>query len=159
MNGRYESYITDCSDELAKIKQWIDQNKMHSNIQYLVSYGVIKASGTTESIMKQILFDYLSTNCNSEAVQYFTKHIIDSSFNPSTGQIENLLSSINADWASRFQDATKASQEKADLNSLVKLRNSFAHGTAITASIENIITYFESSHHVLELLYNIVFPQ
>jgi hypothetical protein len=133
MNGKYDLQISDCSAELNKIKQWIDQNKMHSNIQYLVSYAVIKSSGTIETVMKQMFF------------------------NPSTGQIEKLLSGINPVWKVSFETAIKATCQKGQLNSLVELRNSFAHGTAITASIDNIITYLNAGYWILEQLHKIIF--
>ena len=158
MDGKYQSYLTDCAAELGKIKQWIDSNKLHSNIQYLVSYAVIKSSGTIEYTMKQMLFDYLSAGCNTEALQFFTKHIIDASFNPSPGKIQKLLSSINPVWEAQFLDAIKGSQQKGDLKSLVDLRNNFAHGLPITASIENIINYFNSGVWILEKLNGIIFP-
>lgn len=158
MNGRYQSLLSNADMELQKIKLWIDSNKLHSNVQYLVSYSVIKASGTIEYTMKQILFDYLSSGCNSEAMQYFTKHIIDASFNPSPGKIQNLLTTINTAWGTSFDNAIKGKQQKTDLKSLVELRNGFAHGSSITASIDNVVTYFESGKWILEQLNDIIFP-
>lgn len=158
MDGRYQSLLSDTSIELQKIKGWIDSNKLHSNVQYLVSYSIIKASGTIEYTMKQMLFDYLSSGCNPEAMQYFTKHIIDASFNPSPGKIQNLLTTINASWGTSFDNVIKGTQQKAELKSLVELRNGFAHGSSITASIDNAITYFESGKWILERLSDIVFP-
>ena len=158
MDGKYQNYLSDCSTELNKIKLWIDSNKLHSNIQYLVSYAVIKASGTIEYTLKQMLFDHLGEGCNTEALQYFTKHIIDASFNPSTGQIQKILSSISADWENQFKESIKGSQQKGDLKSLVDLRNNFAHGISITASIDNVIAYFNSGVWILEKLDEIIFP-
>ncbi len=158
MDGKYQTPLVDCTNELDKIKLWIDSNKLHSNIQYLVSYAVIKASGTIEYIMKQMIFDYLCCGCGTETIQYLTKHIIGASFNPSLGQIQKLLTSVNSQWWTSLDNAIKGSRQKRDLNSLVELRNSFAHGTPITASIENVITYFNSGVWILEQLSNIIFP-
>ena len=38
------------------------------------------------------------------------------------------------------------------LNSLVKLRNSFAHGSAITASINDVKNYYNAGIWILEKL-------
>lgn len=158
MDGKYQGYLLDCSTELEKIKKWIDSNKLHSNIQYLVSYAVIKSSGTIEYTLKQILFDHLCAGCNTEALQYFTKHIIDASFNPSTGQIQKILSTISTDWEKQFEATIKGTKQKGELKSLVDLRNNFAHGTSITASIEDVIAYFNSGVWILEKLSDIIFP-
>ena len=46
----------------------------------------------------------------------------------------------------------KASGEKDKLNSLVQLRNDFAHGDSIAVSIDTVIKYFDSAINILNIL-------
>ncbi len=157
MRGRYKDTIDDCSLELDKIKNWININKFDTNVQFLVSYGVIKSCGTIEIVLKHLLFDVLSTDCRLETRTYLTKHVLDASYNPKTGKIEALLGDMSDEWKNSFIRDTTAAKQRTDLNSLVELRNEFAHGTTITASIENVITYFVSGVWIIEKLERILF--
>lgn len=152
MNGNYQGMIDDCKLELKNIKQWIDNNKLHSNVKYLVSYAVIKACGTTEVIFKRIIFDYLSNGANNETIEYLTHNIIESSYNPSCFKIERTLKLINVNWKKSFSDKFNKSNEKTELDSLIQLRNDFSHGGNISASIEDIIKYFDGAEKILKEL-------
>jgi hypothetical protein len=156
MDGRYLSDLRDCSIELNRIKSWINSNPFDSNVRYLISYSVIKASGTIERILKSILFDHVSQGANSEAVNYFSKHITEASFNPSPGAIERILSDFDNSWGVAFKNAISGAQQKGDLKSLVQLRNDFAHGTAITPSIETVLKYYISGVWILNEVCKIV---
>lgn len=156
MNGNNKETIEDCKEELEKIKKYICDNPLSSICQYLISYSVIRACGTIETIIKNIIFDRLSIGANQEAINYFEKQILESSWNPSCGKIQNILDIINSNWSQSFQAATKNTKEKSDLSSLLNLRNDFAHGQKITATIDNIIDYFEGSCNIVICLVNII---
>lgn len=152
MNGNYRQTLRDCEVELNSIQQWIDSNRLDSNVRFLTSYSVIKACGTVEYVFKQIVYDYLSSGANEEAKTYLNKSIIEASFNPSTGQMYRILEKINSDWRVGFENLIKGSSQMGQLNSLVKLRNSFAHGSAITASINDVKSYYNAGIWILEKL-------
>ena len=152
MNGDYRQTLRDCEVELNSIQQWIHSNRLDSNVRFLTSYSVIKACGTVEYVFKQIVYDYLSSGANEEAKTYLNKSIIEASFNPSTGQMYRILEKINSDWRVGFENLIKGSSQMGQLNSLVKLRNSFAHGSAITASINDVISYYNAGIWILEKL-------
>lgn len=156
MNGRYIPDLRDCSAELIQIKTWINAHRFDSNVKYLIAYSVVRASGTIERVLKSMLFDYVSQGANAEAVNYFTKHISDASFNPSPGQIEKMLTTFNPAWASSFKNSINGTQQKADLKSLVQLRNNFAHGSSITSSIETVLKYYVSGIWILNELSKII---
>jgi hypothetical protein len=157
MNGKYKIEIDDCSNELNKIKTWIDSNKLDSNIKYLVSYAVIKSCGTIENVFKQIIFDHVSKGSNEEAMEFLTKNIINSSCNPKTGQIQKMLDQINSKWSNEFATKIIAKNQKGQLNSLVELRNNFSHGNDITSSIENVIVLFQAGVWILEKLHECIY--
>ena len=152
MNGDYRQTLRDCEVELNSIQQWIHRNRLDSNVRFLTSYSVIKACGTVEYVFKQIVYDYLSSGANEEAKTYLNKSIIEASFNPSTGQMYRILEKINSDWRVGFENLIKGSSQMGQLNSLVKLRNSFAHGSAITASINDVKNYYNAGIWILEKL-------
>ena len=156
MNGRYIADLRECSIELNQIQKWIKSHPFDSNVRYLISYSVVKASGTIERVLKSILFDYVSQGANPEAINYFTKHIVEASFNPSPGMIEKILNNFNVSWGISFKSAISGSQRKGDLKSLVQLRNDFAHGSSITPSIETVIKYYISGVWILNELSKIV---
>ena len=156
MNQSLEREINDTKQELLKIKGWIDNNKMDSKVSYLNAYSVIKASGTIEQVLKNILFDKLSDNISEEAKHYLSKHILESSYNPSTGQIQKLLQDINSSWWSSLDKMIAKKNHKNNLNSLVQLRNAFSHGNSINESIDVIILYYESGIEIIKYLNEII---
>lgn len=158
MDGKYKDVLDDCINELDILKRWIDSNKFDTNVRFLVAYAVIKSCGTIEAVFKQMLYDQLvAGGANDEAKNHFTKHIIDASFNPSCGQITRLLCAINSLKNNDFELLTKGTTEKGDLNSLVELRNTFAHGNAISASIDIVIRYYNSGIWILQKLDSVLF--
>lgn len=150
--------IDDARQEISNIRTWInqDRNQLDSKSKYLISYCVVRASGTIEVTYKNIIFDYLTTGAQSETVVYLEKMILDSSSNPNTGNISNLLQSVSVPWKTQFDQDVKEDNIKSDVNSLVQLRNDFSHGKNINISIDTVLRYFESATKMLYILDNIV---
>ena len=156
MNGECERLLLDCENELNQIKEWIDDNVFNSNVRFLTLYSVIKSCSTIEVIAKRLIYNYLSQNGNTAANKYLEKAIIDSSTNPKTGNIEKILQQIDNDLKETFHSQLNE-PDKINLNSLVRLRNDFAHGKSINESINTIIRYFQSGKCILNQLNNILF--
>ena len=156
MNGEFLQMIEDTKGELNSIREWInDQNQFDSKTRYLISYAVVKASGTVEVIFKNIIYNYLIIGANEKTKWYLEKVIIDSSCNPGTGNMSSMLQNISSEWKTLFDEQVKQSGEKDKLNSLVQLRNDFAHGDSISVSIDTVIRYFDSAVKILNILDNI----
>lgn len=158
MDGNSKQLLKDCQVEIDDIKRWIAENKFHSNTRYLTAYAVVKASGTIEYVLKQMIFDRLSKGTSEETNNFLSKSIVEASYNPSTGQIMRILQKINSEWKERFELTIRSTKEKGQLNSLVELRNNFAHGSPITASINDVDTYFNAGIVILDRLWNILNP-
>ena len=156
MNGENIQALEDCQREILKIEDWINHHQLDSNIKFLVSYAVIKASGTIEAVLKSSLYEYLSKNAMEETKSLLQKNILEASFNPSTKQVSNIFDKLNSSWSQIFLEQTKSLQEKTDLNSLVSLRNDFAHGSSITTSIQTVKRYFFSGKRILEIIDDII---
>ena len=159
MNGENIQALDDCQREILKIEDWINHNQLDSNINFLVSYAVIKASGTIEAVLKSSLYEYLSKNAMEETKSFLQKNILEASFNPSTKQVCNLFDKLNPSWSQTFQEQTKSLQEKTDLNSLVSLRNDFSHGSSITTSIQTVKRYFIAGRRILEIIDEIILDE
>lgn len=152
MNDEHIRTLSDCDDELHKIKKWIDKNPLDTNVRFLVAYAVVKASGTVELVFKSNLHIFLAEDCKGETRTFLEKNIIDLSCNPSTGNMEHLLEQIDTARKELFSLRIKNTQEKMDLNSLVELRNDIAHGRSISVSINTVQRYFESGKAILNKL-------
>lgn len=155
MIGEYIKILLNTQIELRELKQIITNNKFSSTNEYLINYSVIKASGSLEVVYKKIFFDCLSAGSTQFTQTYLEKIILDSSSNPSINQITKILSKINNDLSKEFSQNIP-DLKKNNLNSLVKLRNSFAHGNRINTSIDTILEYFRSGCHVIIHLYKIL---
>lgn len=151
--------LADCEYEIKNILQWIGKNRFHSNIKYLVSYAIIKASGTIEIVFKTIIYDFLSENATKEAKQFLSSKILDSSCNPSTQKISAIINGFDGKKSKDFDKKLKNTQEKSDLNSLVSLRNDLAHGGTVNVTINTVYKYFVSGKTVIEWLEDIIQKQ
>ena len=154
MKYEYKQKLDDVLSELEIIREWInkDRNKFDVKTKYLISYAVVKASGTIETVFKQIIFDFLVFNARQETSKYLEKMILDSSSNPKTGNMSNILQNISSEKRNIFDQKVKESDKKDKLNSLVQLRNDLAHGGNINISIDTIITYYDAGRSILDIL-------
>lgn len=156
MNDDEKRILDDCDLEIKNIKTWIENNKLDSNVKFLVAYAVIKTSGSIELVFKSMINTFLSQNCIDETKVFLTKNIIDSSANPSPGIIEKYLEQFDSHRKERFSDLLNGSQDKGNLKSLVNLRNDIAHGRTINSSINVVESYFESGKKILETLEEVI---
>lgn len=146
--------LNDCHEELKGIKARIDKDQFDEMVRFLQRYAIIKACGTIEYVVKNMIADRVSASCSPELQNYISVKVRDSSTNPSTGNISTLLGEFStSDWKKDF-DAKLSShlEEKASLNSLVQLRNDFAHGKSPAIGINSIIKYFEHARVIVELV-------
>lgn len=146
--------LDDCSDELEKIKTRINKDQFDDMVRFLQRYAIIKACGTIEYVVKNMIADYVDAGSSAELQNYISIRVRDSSTNPTTGNISNLLGEFSSTkWKKIFDDSlTTHAEEKASLNSLVQLRNDFAHGKSPTIGILNIIKYFNHARTIVSLV-------
>lgn len=156
MTGTNNQLISDCQNELIDIQNYIASDPFNSMVKYLVSYAVIKSCGTIEIIFKDIIYQHLIQNANSEAISFFTKNIKESSSNPKTDRICDTLKQLNGAWNTSFKTQINSSSDKNMLNSLVDSRNQLAHGNSISASINDVINQFNAGCNILNILDSIV---
>ncbi len=146
--------LDDCSDELEKIKTRINKDQFDDMVRFLQRYAIIKACGTIEYVVKNMIADHVDAGSSAELQNYISIRVRDSSTNPTTGNISNLLGEFSSTkWKKIFDDSLAShAEEKASLNSLVQLRNDFAHGKSPTIGILNIIKYFNHARTIVSLV-------
>lgn len=154
MREELKEKLNECAEELQKIKVRIDKNQFDDMVKYLQRYAIIKACGTVESVVKNMIADYVDADTNLEIQNYIAVKVRDSSTNPSTGNISHLLGEFSSlGWKVAFDEKIKNHQtEKVSLNSLVQLRNDFAHGNSPNATINTIICYFDDARLIISLV-------
>lgn len=117
MKSDYVDLIKNTDRELQEIRKWInaDKNRFDTKTKYLIAYSVIKASGSIEVVFKQIIYDYLTREAGEKTATYIEKMILDSSCNPNTGNMSNLLQNISSEWKEQFDALVKESGKKSKL--------------------------------------------
>jgi len=161
-NQTVKSNLDDCKQELNNISNLCTLMGMSSNvIPYLTNYTIIKACGSIERAFKDIISDYCINNTTSlEVRNYIEKTFRESSMNPNLSNICKSLNNLNPTWKTNFNSQlnanTNAARYKSSISSLVESRNNFAHGNNPTASIQNVVTYFDDSYEIMKILDNIV---
>jgi len=160
-NTDVEDMLNECEQDLKRVKVLIDSLGIGSHIvPYLNSYAVIKACGTTEVAFKTIITDYCSWHSKKQVKEYLTKKVRDSSMNPSYDNIIRALNDFDKDWKKQFQDGINAHPQKdailISMKSLVDARNSFAHGSSHSLTINDTIKYYENFRLAINLLDTII---
>ena len=149
----YREALDDCSAELASIRERVNKDQFDSMVKFLQRYAIIKACGTIERVIKSLIADYVEQHALPETQQYLETKVRESSTNPKTSLISALLGDFCSDWKSCFDDNISGhNQEKQSLNSLVQLRNDFAHGKSPNTSINTIIRYFDDAKNIVSIV-------
>lgn len=160
MNDDYQRMIVDCQNELDYVHTKIADLPFDKINAYLNSYSVIRACSTIEYVFKHMLYDVTAKNTNEYAKKVLEKYYLKNSFNPKSGIVLEKMSFLNKEWSKNLKASYSGTDwDKAieKLNSLVSLRNSFAHGTSINASIDQIIDEFDAGKKILYFIDEIVF--
>lgn len=145
MSNDLMNEICNCDIELKAIQEYVKHNPIDSKVKYLTNYAVVRVCSLLESILKQLICDYLSYNASDEAKQFLKNQIIESSTNPSTGNIERLFENFNGTKAELLKNNPTIKGLKSDINNLVELRNGISHGRSNATTITTVYRYFEAS--------------
>jgi len=156
-NVEVQRLLDDCSTELSQVKTLIDGLGVASNIApYLTKYSLIRACGTVEQAFKSIICDFCSRRGKKQVKRFIEQRVRDSSINPSYSNICKLLKEFDEDWSTHFKTSIGNSPHKdawmTSLQSLVDVRNDFAHGGNPSASIGDVMRYYQHSRAVIEAL-------
>lgn len=149
--------LTNVLSELNAIKEIINKNHFSSANPYLINYSVVRSSGCLEQSYKTLIYDFLRVEDKEKLNVYLKKNIIDSSSNPSTGNIKKMLEGMDSMWSNQFDEniklISKNNEHKSNLNNLVQSRNDFAHGVNLSnIKMETVIKNYQSGIYILKIL-------
>lgn len=160
-NADVQLELTNCAAELAHVKTLVDGLGITSTIvPYLTKYAVIKACGSIELSFKAIIADYCSHRSKKQVKRFLTRRIREGSANPSFDNFCKFLLDFDEDWKKAFKAQIDLEPNKANLltslQSLVDARNDFAHGGNPSASITDVLVYFNHATRIVEIMDSVV---
>ncbi len=152
--------ISDCNDELIKIRNQINQLGSTNSVSgFLTRYSLIKICGTLEICYKTIIADFyeqLAPHLGS----FIGYHLRDASMNAKYENICNAIVRFDKTKSDSFKarvqalhNKDKALQSLSDLNTA---RNEFAHGNIPNLSFNDLCDKFIESIRILEELDSIM---
>lgn len=156
MKQDYIILMQECRYELVDINRRVKMNRLDKTASYLTNYAIIRACGTIETVYKGILTDFVTDGAKPQVCSYFEKRLRKSSSNPSKDNIIGMLKIFDATWKTNFLTSLSGTNHFSSLDSLVTLRNGFAHGNNPTTSIEKVRRYFQDACRVLKMLDTVV---
>ena len=108
-----------------------DKDREDSNIEsesHNAKYLAVLVSGYLEQAIKELLLGYAFKESKPEVSRYIEK-TWPKSKNMQTGPIIEILGQFKQSWSEKFKDWLKEEESRKDnINSIVKWRNSIAHG-------------------------------
>lgn len=123
--------------------------------KHLINSAIIRASGCIEQIIKTIIIDFLSRECNTEARYYFSENLFKRGLNCHYDTILKNLTNFSNTHANLFKHKVK-NPDMEKLNSLIKTRNIVSHGGVHTTSIKEIRSQFASAIKIIHIIYGIL---
>lgn len=118
---RYESRITN-------LFQSFDTDSPPESQAHNAKYLAVLVSGYLEQAIKELLQHYVSQGARPQITRYI-EETWPISRNMKTDNIETILRQFNITWSEEFSDwLDQDSSRKGNINSIVRWRNSIAHG-------------------------------
>ena len=153
-NTEVKDALDSCWADLSAVKLLIDGLGITSKIvPYLTKYAVIRACGSIEQAFKAVIADHCAYRSKKQVKRFLDKRVRSNSANPSYSKICEILHDFDADWKTSFKESVNAEPDKArlvtSLQSLVDARNDFAHGGNPSASIADVLSYFDDARQVI----------
>jgi len=109
---------------------------------------------------KTIIADFCSHRSKKQIKRFLTKKVREGSANPSFDNICKFLRDFDEDWKKTFKAQIDQEPNKANLltslQSLVDARNNFAHGGNPSASINDVLAYFNHASRIIAIMDSVV---
>lgn len=157
MNSVLTTLITDCTNELSDIKNKVDAlPPLDKTKIYFTNYALIKACGTVEYVYRGIIADFVENGASQQIVKYIDATIRNGSMSPTYDNMCGILVRFDDNWLSTFKIRVNRRTDRNKIisssNSLVTNRHAFAHGKNSTATLVEIIDYYQD---VVKLIYEL----
>lgn len=152
--------ISDCNDELTKIRSQINQLGSTNSVSgFLTRYSLIKICGTLEICYKTIIADFYEQSA-PHLGSFIGYHLREASMNAKYENICQALGRFDKSKLDSFKaniqalsNKDKALQSLFDLNNA---RNAFAHGNHPAISFNDLCDKFNEGIRILEELDSIM---
>jgi hypothetical protein len=156
-NSSVSERITTCLDELDKIDHVLKGMGSTSHpAPFLTRYSIMRSCGTIEYGFKAIISDIHEAEQTPQLKNFIDQKFRNTSMNPSYDNICKSLGAFDENWKRQFKlsikDLPNHERVKASLEALNGARNQFAHGGAPTMSFSSLMTYFQDSLKILEIV-------
>jgi hypothetical protein len=120
----------------------------------LAEYLCIRISGLLESVIKQLVNEFLDGSVPQEANKYIVRKM-QTVTNLTDDKLLKLLESFSTDWEVEFKKNVTA-QEISSLNSIIHLRNGMAHGGSQSVSYRTVKAHYDNIKQLIERLKTII---
>lgn len=157
-NIEAKAIINDCKSELQALSKIIinKQSKFSPEVPFLCRYSIIISAGTLEKAFKIIISDACEAGASTQLKNYLNKNFRSKPTNLKYNELCNSLMSFDPTWNALFKEKLKSLKDgmkwKSELDSLIDLRNDFAHGGKPTPTIKDIINYFHGGVMMLIIM-------
>ncbi len=161
-NENAGSQLELCDSELRQIEMLIEEvvGSTGTLVKYLTKYALIRSCGAIEFSYKTIIADFDQHTHNEQIRNFLQSKVRESSSNPSIDNILNTLKSFDEGWKNALREKINSHPDRerirSSMQSLVTLRNEFAHGGSPVTSFNSIYEYYKDGKLVLEMLDSIV---
>jgi len=160
-NLEVKNYLIECWDEVKDVEKAVNAlDVFDKQRNYLTKYILIRCCGTLELSYKTLFARYAGHSLCQRTENYIEDSVIGSSMNPSLYKIKNLANRFDDRWGKKLEatieNHKRKSRIRSSINSLVTLRNKFAHGQTAQASFTNVKSYFVEACRVLYILDQII---
>lgn len=120
---------------------------------YIAGYLLVFISGIYEESIETIINERIAKLDDPYASQYVEKCLKYGFRNPHIDNIINLLKKFSRDLISSIR--LLPHESRTAINNIVNDKNSLAHGTQITTTLNDVIQYYHDSRIVIETIDNL----
>lgn len=152
-----QQILDDCELELAEIEKIISKlSSFDKQVHFLTRYAIIISAAAMEKVCKELITNYCETGANAQMKSFLNKNFREQALNVKYALICKTLNRFDDDWNRTFKTdlnrLKSAGKWKTSLDSLIDLRNSFAHGGRPTTTFKAVHEYFRHSRRVILIL-------
>ena len=114
---------------------------------YLAKYLIVAVSSAYQESLKQIILQYTS-NVSTNELHSFVGGTLERTPNPSAKYVKETIKNFSPKWH-RALLRLKIDRFN-DMDSINSLRNSIAHGTQVSVTLNDAVKYYKSSKKIIE---------
>lgn len=138
MNIKVNNYIRELDDTFDMLNHQTDDE-----VKSIISKALcVRLSGLLEVALKSRISDYSEKKTPKE-IKHFLTHKFKDITNLKSSKLCDVVGQFSASWKEKFEDAfDNNSQMKSSLDSLITMRNSYAHGQSTDISEKSLRQYY-----------------